>query len=61
MKRFTAILLTLILTVGMSCVAVSADGDVNVYVSIADAAGKLVDTNNSTNDFVPNCAPSLKK
>jgi LPXTG-motif cell wall-anchored protein len=42
MKRFTAILLTLILTVGMSCVAVSADGDVNVYVSIADAAGKLV-------------------
>ena len=26
-----------------------------------DAAGKLVDTNNSTNDFVPNCAPSLKK
>ena len=26
-----------------------------------DAAGKLVDTNNSTNDFVPNSAPSLKK
>jgi hypothetical protein len=26
-----------------------------------DAAGKMVDTNNSTNDFVPNCAPSLKK
>ena len=42
MKKITAILLTLILTVGMSCVGVSADGDVNVFVSIADANGKLV-------------------
>ena len=26
----------------------------------ADARGKLVDTNNSTNDFTPNATPSLK-
>ncbi len=42
MKRFTAILLTLIMTVGMSCVAVFADSDVNAFVSIADGSGKLV-------------------
>ena len=42
MKRFTAVLLALILTVGMGRVAVFADSEVNVFVSIADGSGKLV-------------------
>ena len=42
MKKTLAILLTLIMILGTTCLAVSADEGVKVRVSIADGSGKLV-------------------
>jgi len=42
MKKISALLLTLIMTVGMTCMSVSADDEVNVFVSVADGSGSLV-------------------